>query len=256
MGLFADISAEIWIKQKLHNSSYPSCYETKSFTKKHFLKKFTKLTFVINFTVNVIVNCQLHCLLPLLVKPSCSTPSYQKKFIRSCICISLIERENTMAALTIQLELYELFPEFQWSSFMEIAKQITGTYKFCIAEQGIFEIIGTYVWNSSYFDFWCIWNNFFFKQSHHGKKDADTPANKWDLFNNYFLEKLLLTNVFKYPTKFWNYFWKTCLTESLPVNALELQSAFLFKKRLLSEIISKVAFRKCSLKWLFIWNIS
>ena len=76
------------------------------------------------------VNCQLHCLLPLLVKLSCSTPIYQSNFIRSCICISLIERENSMAAFITQLVLYEPFPEFQWTSFMEIAKQITGTYKF------------------------------------------------------------------------------------------------------------------------------
>ena len=37
---------------------------------------------------------------------------------------------------------------------------------------------------------------------------------------------------------------------------MELQGAFLFKKRLLFEIISKVAARKCSLKWSFISNIS
>ena len=49
LDLLGDISAETWIKQKLHNTS---CYETKSFAKKHFLKKFTNLTFVSNFTVN------------------------------------------------------------------------------------------------------------------------------------------------------------------------------------------------------------
>ena len=54
---------------------------------------------------------------------------------------------------------------------------------FCRAEQGIIEIIVTYEWSSSYFNFWCIWNKIF------------SPANKWDLFKNYFLEKLLLTGV-------------------------------------------------------------
>ena len=33
----------------------------------------------------------------------------------------------------------------------------------------------------------------FFKQSSHDTKDGDRPANKSDLFKNYFLEKLLLT---------------------------------------------------------------
>ena len=40
------------------------------------------------------------------------------------------------------------------------------------------------------FDFWCIWKKNFFKQSSHDMKDGDTPANKWDIFKNYFLGKL------------------------------------------------------------------
>ena len=75
-------------------------------------------------------NCQLHCLLPLLSKLSCSTHGYQNNFNRPCICINLIERENFMTAFTTQLVLCELFPDFQWTSFIEIAKQIIGTYKF------------------------------------------------------------------------------------------------------------------------------
>ena len=43
LDLFGDISAEIWIKQKLHNTSRPSYYETKSFAKKHVLKKIYKV---------------------------------------------------------------------------------------------------------------------------------------------------------------------------------------------------------------------
>ena len=35
---------------------------------------------------------------------------------------------------------------------------------------------------------------FFLKQSCHGTKDGDTPANKLDLLKNYCLEKLLLTS--------------------------------------------------------------
>ena len=95
------------MKQKLHNTSRSSCYKTKRFVKKHFIKKFTKLTFVSNFTVNVTINCQLHCLLLLLAKLSCSTHSYQNNFIRSCICINLIRRENSMTAFTTQLVLCE-----------------------------------------------------------------------------------------------------------------------------------------------------
>ena len=34
LDLFGNISAEIWIKQKLHNALRPSCYETTSFAKK------------------------------------------------------------------------------------------------------------------------------------------------------------------------------------------------------------------------------
>ena len=132
MDLFGDISADIWIKQKLHNTSRPSCYETKSFTKKHFLKKFTKLAFVLLTSLSTwpsTVNCQLLCLLPLLVKLSCSTHSYQNKFIRSCICTNSIERENSITAFTTQLVLCKLVPDFQWTSFIKIAKQITRTYK-------------------------------------------------------------------------------------------------------------------------------
>ena len=95
------------MKQKLYNTSRPSCYKTKRFVKKHFIKKFTKLTLVSNFNVNVTINCQLHCLLLLLAKLSCSTHSYQNNFIRSCICINLIERENSMTAFTTQLVLCE-----------------------------------------------------------------------------------------------------------------------------------------------------
>ena len=38
LDLFGDISAEIWIEQKLHNTLRP-CYKIKNFVKKHFLKK-------------------------------------------------------------------------------------------------------------------------------------------------------------------------------------------------------------------------
>ena len=103
----------------------------------------------------------------------------------SCIGISLAERENSMTAFTTQLVLCALFPEFQWTVFIEIAKKITGTYFFCRAEQGIIEIKGSFEWSSSYFVFWCIWNK------------ICSPANKWDIFKNYFLEKLLLRSVLK-----------------------------------------------------------
>ena len=59
----------------------------------------------------------------------------------------------------------------------------------------------------------------------------------------------------KCSRKFCNILWKTWLTKSLRVNVLELQPNTLFKKGLLSQIISKVAVRKCSLTWLFVWNI-
>ena len=52
----------------------------------------------------------------------------------------------------------------------------------------------------------------------------------------------------KCSKKFCNIFWKTWLAEPFPVNVLELQPAFLLKKGRLSQIISKVAVRKCSLK--------
>ena len=42
LDLFGGISAEIWIEQKLHNTSRP-CYKIKNFAKKHFLKKFYKV---------------------------------------------------------------------------------------------------------------------------------------------------------------------------------------------------------------------
>ena len=47
-----------------------------------------------------------------------------------------------MTAFTNQLVHCELFQEFQHTSFMGITKQITGHTIFCIAEQGITEIMG------------------------------------------------------------------------------------------------------------------
>ena len=48
-------------------------------------------------------------------------------------------------------------------------------------------------------EIWATWIFDVFKiiffQSLHDTKDGDTPANKWDLFKNYFLEKLLLKSV-------------------------------------------------------------
>ena len=57
----------------------------------------------------------------------------------------------------------------------------------------------------------------FFKQSRHDMKDGDTPANKWDVFKNYILGKLLLTSVLSVLENR-NIFWKIWLAESLPVN--------------------------------------
>ena len=130
--LFGDISAEIWMKQKLHNTSRPSCYKTESFPKNTLLKNSQSWYLLVTSLSTWLsaFNCQFHCLLLLLVKLSCSTHSYWNNFIRSCICINLIERENFMTAFTTQLVLCKLFPDFQWTSFMEIAKQIIGTYKF------------------------------------------------------------------------------------------------------------------------------
>ena len=54
LSLFGDFPAEIWIKQKLHNTSR-SCFHVmklKALLKNTFLKTFTKLTLVSNFTVN------------------------------------------------------------------------------------------------------------------------------------------------------------------------------------------------------------
>ena len=56
---------------------------------------------------------------------------------------------------------------------------------------------------------------------------------------NYFQEKILLISVLSAQENF-VIFWKTWLAESLTIKVLELQPAFLFKKGLLSEIISKV----------------
>ena len=42
LDLFGDISAEIWIEQKLHNTSRP-CYKIKNFVEKHFLKQIYKV---------------------------------------------------------------------------------------------------------------------------------------------------------------------------------------------------------------------
>ena len=153
------------------------------------------------------INCQLHCLLPLLVKLSCSTPSYQNNFIRSCICVSFIELENFMTVFIAQLVLYELFPEFQWTSLMEIAKQITGTYKFLSSWARNFWN-NRYIWNSSY-GFLMYLKKIFFKQSRHDAKDGDTPANKWDLAKSYFLEKFSVKKCIKCSRKFYYIIWKT-----------------------------------------------
>ena len=106
-----------------------------------------------------------------------------------------------------------------------------------MAEQEIIKITGTNEWISSYFDFWCIWNKTF------------SQANKWGIFKNYFLEKILLTSVLSYLENFLTFSGKLhWLTESLPVNVLGLQPAFLFKKRRLLPLISKVSVWKRSSK--------
>ena len=62
-----------------------------------------------------------------------------------------------------------------------------------------------------------VFEKHFFKQSRHDMKDGDTPANKWDVFKNYILGKLLLTSVLSVWENC-NIFWKIWLAESLPVN--------------------------------------
>ena len=56
-------------------------------------------------------------------------------------------------------EFYELFPEFQWTSFIETATQITGTYNFLHRWTRNYWN-NRYIW-MSYFDSWCIWNKIF-----------------------------------------------------------------------------------------------
>ena len=64
-----------------------------------------------------------------------------------------------------------------------------------------------------------------------------------------FLEKILLTSVLSYLENFLTFSGKLdWLTESLPVNVLELQPAFLFKNRRLLPLISKVSVWKRSSK--------
>ena len=74
LDLFGAFSAEMWLKQKLNNTSCP-CYE---------IKKFTKLTVV------SILCC--HRILP-----------FNQADTSRSICISLIEWENSMTAFTTQL---------------------------------------------------------------------------------------------------------------------------------------------------------
>ena len=115
---------------------------------------------------------------------------------------------------------------------------------FCIAEQGIFEIIGTYEWSSSYCDFWCIWNKFFSSKVVTKRKVVIHQLTK-ELFSR----EASVDKCIKCSRNFCKILWKTWLTESLPVNLLELQPNALFKKGLLSQIILKVAVRKFSLTY-------
>ena len=64
-------------------------------------------------------------------------------------------------------------------------------------------------------------------------------------FRELVLKKLLLTSVLSALKNF----LENLLVESFPVNVLELQYAFLRTKGRLSQIISKVDIRKCSLKF-------
>ena len=96
------------------------------------------------------------------------------------------------------------------------------------------------VWVSCFkFDFWCIWNNFFlWKVVTTRKMVIHQVAN--EIFSRIISEKASVEKCIKCSRKFCNVFWKTWLAESLLVNVFELQPVFLFKKRLLSEIISKI----------------
>ena len=87
-----------------------------------------------------------------------------------------------------------IFPRTPVNLVYDIAKQITEIYNFLHSWTKNF-------WNNRYIwmKFERLWflkylKYFFFKQSRHDTKEGDTPANKWDLFKNYVLEKVLLTS--------------------------------------------------------------
>ena len=114
----------------------------------------------------------------------------------------------------------------------------------------LFKVFKKYLW-MSYFNFWCIWNKFLSSKVVTKRKIVIQQLTK-ELFSR----EASVDKCIKCSRKFCNILWKTWLTESLPVNVLELQPNTLFKKRLLSQIISKVDVRKFSLTWLFVWSIS
>ena len=136
----------------------------------------------------------------------------------SCICISLIERENSMTAFTTQLVHCKLFQEFQWTSFMEIVKQITGTYNFL------------HSWTRNYWNNRCIMNEvratsifgvckiIFFHQL----------TNK--IISRTFSRRTSVDKCIKCSRRFCNIFWKPWSAESLPVNVLEHRPAFFLRK--------------------------
>ena len=113
---------------------------------------------------------------------------------------------------------------------MEIAKQTTGAYNFLRT------------WTMNYWNNRYKWMKFellrflmylkyiFFKQSRLNAKDGNTPANKTDLFKNYFLEKLLLTSVLSVLESFLTLSGKPDWLKPFPVNVLEFQPACLFTK--------------------------
>ena len=96
-----------------------------------------------------------------------------------------------MAVFTTQLVLCKPFPEFQWTSFMV-------PHEHRLLRHTIFCSWTWNYWNNRY-----IWMKFellrfdvfdikLFRTK--SSRTSAAPANRWDLFTNYFLVKLLLTS--------------------------------------------------------------
>ena len=144
-----------------------------------------------------------------------------------------------MAVFTIQFVLCKFFLQFQWTSFM-----VPREHR--LLRHTIFCSWTWNYWNNRY-----IWMKFELlrfevfdiKLFRTKSSRCERVLHQMRSLRELFRREASVDNCIKCSRKVCNIFWKTLLAKCLPVNVLQLEPSFLFKKRRLSQIIAKIAAR-------------